>query len=347
MRDPPWPPFIERPHMHAQRASISGCKTSNLPLTFGEIPKKSHTITEIILSMLGKSTDGVVTVAPGIASRILDEMNFHGQRKRKPFRVGEHLARIRKGTWNPQYPITLLVMPDGTMWLADGQHRMEAIAQSNSSIRVRINLMQADNEHEARRIYAGFDRPEYIRSQHEMLEGLGAAAETGLKKETVRCVFRALPILLNNMEHARGNQEKSAAARSVEARIDLLPMWATQASIYESIVDTAEHALKQPLYGAGVMAVALYVLRHQQARAQDFWNGVVDAGALNKDDPRQRLMWDLLNRHLNDGSIRQGIQMTALAWTRWCEGTRMKMIRCTEGAPIVIWGTPLAKGNQS
>ena len=333
--------------MHAQRASISASKPSNLPLTFGEFPKKPHLITEVVLSMLGKSTDGVVTVAPGIASRILDEMNFHGQRNRKPFRVSEHLARIRKGTWNSQYPITLLVMPEGAMWLVDGQHRMEAISQSGASIRVRINLMQAGNEHEARRIYAGFDRPEYIRSQHEMLEGLGAATETGLKKETVRCLFRALPVLLNNMEHARSNQANAAAARSVETRIDLLPTWSTQAAIYESIVDTAEPALKQPLYGAGVMAVALYVLRHQQARAQDFWNGVVDAGALTKDDPRQRLMWDLLNRHLNAGSMRQGIQMTALAWTRWCEGARMKMIRCTEGAPIVIWGTPLAKGNQS
>ena len=336
--------------MHAQRASISGNNKSSLPLTLNllaEPHKKRHAINEVILSMLGKAPEGVITLAPGIAARLLDEMNFPGQRKRKPFRVGEHLARIRKGTWNPEYPVTLLVMPDRAMWLADGQHRMEAIAQSGISIRVRINLMQANNEHEARRIYAGFDRPEYIRTQHEMLDGLGAVEETGLKRETVRCLFRALPIILNHMEHARSNQEKAAAARSVETRLDVLPVWAPAAAIYESIVDTAERALKQPLYGAGVMAVALYVLRHQPARAQDFWNGVVDAGALNKDDPRQRLMWDLLNRHLNDGSIRQGIQMTALAWTRWCEGTRMKMIRCAEGAPIVIWGTPLAKGNQS
>jgi len=336
--------------MHAQRAAISGNKYPSQSPTLNRLlepSKKRYTINDVILSMLTKSPDGVVTLAPGIASRILDEMNFHGQRKRKPFRVNEHLTRILKGTWNPEYPVTLLVMSDGAMWLADGQHRMEAILQSGLSIRVRINLMQASNEHEARRIYAGFDRPEYIRNQNEMLDGLGAVEETGLKKETVRCLFRSLPIIINHMEHARSNQEESAAARSVEARIDLLPAWAPEAALYEAMVDTAEPALKRPLYGAGVMAVALYVLRYQPERAQEFWNGVVDAGALNKDDPRQRLMWDLLNRHLNAGSIRQGIQMTALAWTRWCEGSRMKMIRCTEGAPIVIWGTPLAKGNQS
>jgi hypothetical protein len=339
--------------MHAHRASISDNHTVSLLPTPGRIqvqipvnPPK-HTTATILLSKLAKAADGGVTLAPGLAQRILDELNFPGQRKRKPFRVSEHLARIRKGTWNPQYPITVVSLPDGTLWLADGQHRMEAIAQSGVPIDVRVNHMYAEDEHEARRIYAGFDRPEYIRTQQEMLDGLGAVEETGLKRETVRCLFRALPILMNNMEHARSNQEKSAAARSVETRIDLLPFWTPQAVMYESMVAGAERALKQPLYGAGVMAVALYVLRHQPARAQEFWRGVIDAGALTKDDPRQRLMWELLNRALNVGNLRQGIQMTALAWTRWCEGTRMKMIRCTEGAPIVIWGTPLAKGNQA
>jgi hypothetical protein len=309
--------------------------------------KRPAALPDIILSLLHKSADGVITLAPGIAARILEELNFPGQRKRKTFRVGEHQARIQKGRWNPEYPITLLQMPDGAMWLADGQHRMEAIAQSGTAIAVRINLMRAANEHEARRIYAGFDRPEYIRTQEEMLAGLGMTTATGLKQRTVRSLFRALPILLNNMEHARSNQEHAAAARSVEARIDLLPEWTPEAARYEAIFDSAEPALKTPLYGAGVMSVALYVMRYQPTRAEEFWLGVIDGGMLNKDDPRQRLMWDLLNRNLNAGSIRQGIQMTALAWTRWCEGARMKMIRCTEGAPIIIWGTPLAKGNRS
>lgn len=335
--------------MLAQQASIAGNKHTALPSLsrpLVETAKRLVSLPEIMRSHLRKSPDGVIAIAPGFAARILDEMNFPGQRKRKAFRVGEHLARIRKGNWNPEYPITLLQMPDGVMWLADGQHRMEAIALSGSTIAVRINLMSATDEHEARRVYAGFDRPEYIRTQEEMLEGLGVTAETGLKKRTVRSLFRALPIILNNMEHARSTQEHAAAARSVEARIDLLPEWAPEAARYEAIVDSAESALKQPLYGAGVMAVALYVLRYQPARAEEFWRGVIDGGVLNKDDPRQRLMWDLLNRNLNVGSLRQGIQMSALAWTRWCEGARMKLIRCTEGAPIVIWGTPLAKGNR-
>jgi hypothetical protein len=333
--------------MHAQRASVTGnIAQSSFPRYAAAIAKRPASLPDIILSLLRKSADGVITLAPGIAARILDELNFPGQRKRKTFRIGEHQARIQKGSWNPEYPITFLQMPDGAMWLADGQHRMEAIAQSGTAIAVRINLMRAADEHEARRIYAGFDRPEYIRTQEEMLAGLGMTTATGLKQRTVRALFRALPILLNNMEHARSNQEHAAAARSVEARIDLLPEWSPEAARYETIVDSAEPALKTPLYGAGVMAVALYVLRYQPARAEEFWRGVIDAGGLNKDDPRQRLMWDLLNRNLNVGSLRQGIQMTALAWTRWCEGARMKMIRCTEGAPVVIWGTPLAKGNR-
>lgn len=336
--------------MLAQEASITGNKRTVSQFLFhplAEVSKRSTFLPDILYALLRESPDGVITITPSIASRILDEMNFPGQRKRKAFRVGEHLARIRKGIWNPEYPITLLQMPDGAMWLADGQHRMGAIAESARATAVRVNLMRADDEHEARRIYAGFDRPEYIRSQEEMLAGLGMTTATGLKQRTVRALFRALPILLNNMEHARSSQEHAAAARSVEARIDLLPQWSSEASRYEAIVASSELALKTPLYGAGVMAVALYVMRYQPTRAEEFWRGVIGGAALNKDDPRQRLMWDLLNRNLNVGSPRQSIQMSALAWTRWCEGVRMKMIRCIEGAPIVIWGTPLAKGNRS
>lgn len=316
----------------AQAAAVTGSK---------------HDITSILKHQITRSTNGVISLAPGIARRILDECKFHGQRQCKPFRANEHLMRINKGTWNDQFPITFAHLPDGQLWLVDGQHRCDAISQAGRTVGVRINVMEAATEYEARRIYAGFDRPEQNRTHNEMLDGLDAYDSTGLKRDTVRCLFRALPLILNNMEIARSNQLKSAHARSVETRIDMLSSWVKEATAYEQIVQQAEPALKRPLYGSAVMAVALYTFRHQPARAREFWSGVCGlADDLHKDDPRQRLMWDLLNRNLSSGHVRQGVQMASIAWSKWFNGDRIKMIKCHEGSPIVILGTPLAKGNK-
>lgn len=335
--------------MHANTASISSSKKQTqlgLAIAAAQEKKKAASCSDVLRGMLAKSVGGVVSMPPGIAARVLDEMNFSGQRKRTQFRVGEHLARIRKGIFNAQFPISLVAFPDGTMWLVDGQHRLAAISQCGHSVMVRVNVMTADSEHEARRIYSGFDRPEFNRTVNEMLDGLGVIAETGLKRDTTRALFRALPIILNNMEPSRNSVRDEMHVRSIENRIDLLPEWSREAVEYESIVKSAQPALKRPLLGAGVMAVALYTFRHQPERAREFWAGVIGSESLHKDDPRQRLMWDLLNRNLSAGSLRQGVQMAALAWTRWCEGTHIKMIKLYEGASIVIWGTPLAKGNK-
>ena len=100
--------------------------------------------------------------------------------------------------------------------------------------------------------------------------------------------------------------------------------------------------------GAGVMAVALYTLRHQPARAHEFWHGVAGNDGLRKGDPRAALIADLLfNRTLNVGSHRQKVQQPALAWNAFCEGRDLKIIKCIDGAALTLWGTPLAKGRQA
>ena len=103
-------------------------------------------------------------------------------------------------------------------------------------------------------------------------------------------------------------------------------------------------ALLQGMRSTGILAVALYTLRHQPARAREFWMGLAEHDGLRKNDPRATLYSDILTRTMATGSIRQRVQQPALAWNAFCEGRDLKIIKCIDGAALTLWGTPLAKG---
>ena len=51
----------------------------------------------VVTSMLARSSNGVVMLAPGIAQRIIDELNFPRQRPTDKTRVASRLLLIRSG----------------------------------------------------------------------------------------------------------------------------------------------------------------------------------------------------------------------------------------------------------
>lgn len=309
-------------------------------------PKAPDTTEYVLNSMIAKSSNGIVMMPPGIAKNILEELNFPGQRERKPRRMHKAIRRIESGTWRA-FPISFVKLKDGRFWLIDGQHRLDAIAQCGVSQPMRIIIDEVLDEEEARRRYAGHDEADSVRNVSEVLDAVGAATSLGLKRQTTYALFRALPILLNRMEPSRGQAISNAIdAHSVDSRLEEIVRWKKEAAIYERALEMARPSLRAKMVGAGCFAVALYTLRHQTARGVEFWSGVAENNELKRTDPRAVLISDMTTRRLNSGSSRQGVQQPVLAWNAWNEGRDLRIIKCIEGAPIVIWGTPLARGRQ-
>ena len=84
-------------------------------------------------------------------------------------------------------------------------------------------------------------------------------------------------------------------------------------NIWRSIAGPVEDTPLVP-QGEGLSPAAI-------ARAKDI---------LRKNDPRATLFKDILTRALNSGSVRQRVQMPALAWNAFCEGRNLKIIKCIE-----------------
>lgn len=309
----------------------------------------SDTMEHVLLSMVDRSETGVVYVAPGIAKRILAELNFPGQRPVDTGRVYGHRHAIIKGDWLEGHAITFALMSDGRIWLVDGQHRLTAISENDAPVPVTIRTVPVESEAEARHFYAGFDQKKSVRTDKQILDAVGIAKETGLSSKMTSAVYAAAPLLLNDLEPLTGsaNIKKRPDMFLQHNKLEIVQEWAKEAREYEQLIKSAKKGLLMALRATGVVAVALYTLRHQPATAKQFWSGLAENDGLRKNDPRSTLIDDLLTRTLATGSVRQRVQQPALAWNAFCEGRDLKIIKCIDGAAITLWGTPLAKGRKA
>ena len=287
--------------------------------------------------------NGVITLTPEGARVILEHLNFPGQRKiKEDTRVFGHSYRIIKGDWLEGHVITFAELPDGRIWLMDGQHRLTAISKCGQRVSVTIHIVQVESEREAGEFYAGFDMASSVRTESEVIQATGTAEKAGLSPAVAKAVAEASPILANNMEPVVGSHmRKNAALFQQSARMDAVGSWATEARIFEQIISKAKRQLRGRLLKSGPMAVALYTLRHQPARAKEFWSGLAENDGLRNNDPRAALYADLLVRDLGSGSVRQRVQQSVAAWNAFYRGRSLQQIKCVPGGAITILGTPL------
>ena len=297
----------------------------------------------LLRSMVARAKDGVVNIAPGIATRILDELNFPGQRGIDSRRVFGHSHAIAKGDWMESYSLHFASLPDGRIWLVDGQHRLTAISHQDAAVPVTVRIIEMESEKAARIFYAGFDGKASVRTNVQILDAVGISGELGLSSRMTRAVYEAAPLLLNNLEPLSGsaNMKTNPKIFLQSARMAAVVEWAKQAHDYEEITKNAGKGLYEKLRKTGPCAVALYTLRHQPARAREFWKGIAENDGLRRGDPRHTLIQDLMARDMGSGSVRQRVQQSTLAWNAFCEGRDLKIIKCVTGSPLCVWGTPI------
>ncbi|WP_349573090.1 hypothetical protein [Azotobacter salinestris] len=310
-----------------------------------QLKKSGETdLTGIVKNLARKAGGGPATVAPGIAKRIVEELNFSGQRKVKKARVAQNLARLTGGTWEPHVSILIFCeLPDGSLVLINGQHRCCAIVEFGVPVQTKIDIIPArDNDH-VRSLYAKYDGQESVRTQTELVKASGLAEAFEIKTRTAEMLIKAVPIIINGMEPNTRLSGKEHL-NQFSFRLESAMPWEREAQEFDEIVATADQHIRRYLLRAGTMAVALYTLRHCRKEALEFWSGVALNDGLRKTDPRARLIADFAVRSLVSGATRQSVQQSALAWNAFFEGRELKIIKCIEGAEIVIAGTPMRKG---
>jgi len=213
----------------------------------------------ILRSQLARSPTDLVKMAQGTAKRILDELNFPGQRSIDSSRVYSHARNIIKGDWIESFGIDFAALPDGRIWLVDGQHRLFSISQQDIPTPITIRLIEVDGEKDARRVYARYDQKRSVRTNVQIVDALGLSEETGLSRTMATSVFEAASTIMNNMEPITGsaNTRKNPELFLQNNKVAIVQEWAKEARIYES-VKKAKKALLVKMRATGMVAIALY-----------------------------------------------------------------------------------------
>lgn len=303
-------------------------------------------LTKIIHSLVAKADDGIVTIAPGIAKRILDEINYDRQRAVKQWRVQLTEHKVKDGVWNPYLSdIHIALLPDGTMVLVNGQHRLHAFAALGVAVKTKLTLVPAKDLEEVRKLYGQYDLGISDRNEHELVKAAGLDEAIQVAPKTAEILVKAVAIIENGME-PDVRTSSNVRLKDFTYRSEKSIEWDREARDVQAVMDLAEPALRQKLRRASTMAVMLYTLRHQREKALFFWRSMAENDGLPKRDPRNTLHIDLLTRPLASGNRRQGVQQASLAWNAWFQGRQLKIVKCITGAEVTIAGTPLAKGGK-
>jgi hypothetical protein len=280
--------------------------------------------------------EGRLVVGPLLASRILSDLNYDGQRKVRKNHIASLAATMRRKAFLPGSQLAF-VHVDGRWVLVNGQHRLHAIIESGAEIEFQVLVHDAASEEEIPRIYFGFDRHTAVRTDRDLTDAAKVKERTGVSATAVRGVWQAAPIIAAGF--ARLSYTADATRRDDDYRLDQCEPWWPAAARYEALLDEAPSVVKKRLLSAQGMAVALVLLRYQPEEAVQFFQGLAADDGLKRDDPRKALLIDLTQRAWRRQSM-DGCMAVSLAWNAFFMRRPLQQIKIVQNARFKLDGTP-------
>lgn len=300
------------------------------------IPRLVRASGRVIKPLAEVIVNGLVTIAPELALRVIQTGRFERQRPTRSKHIDALATQMRQREWTPGTQIHFGRTPDGELHLVNGQHRMHAVIKADIPIEFQVLITDVRSEDDLIKLYRRHDRLIAARTITDALTAEGIPEHFGIRHEIATACFRAIPVLESKFRGIRWADPY--LVRSDEARLRMAEEWWPSATNFQEWTDLAPAKVKAMLKTAGAMAVALVVVRHQPEKAEAFWRGVADPDGLRSADPRKVYREYLL------GAVKKGTELTtakaaALAWNHFFEGTSVTKINIQNG-PVMVFGTP-------
>jgi hypothetical protein len=287
-----------------------------------------------------KLTATVVTVGPGAAADIRKKCHYARQRNFSERNLRRLSAELSAGRFIDGTPLFFVRLPDGRVFLVNGNHTLEAIIRSGVYQRLVMIVLDVDSEEEVARIYGTMD-------VHKARTWADALRAVGLADEITNAarVMPALGVIMNRFEFV-GNNVEVTASRAV--RFDLMSHYGDESAMVQAALAGAPLNNQRAVQRAAVLAVALECMKYQPGAGLEFWRGLAQDDGLSKNDPRKALLRWLHSNNVTagNGAWPQQSRACAHAWNAFMKGATLTVIRKSEAAGMVIAGTPWAgKGN--
>jgi len=280
---------------------------------------------------------GEMTLSVAAMRRILVDAHYNGQRKLERQHVA-HLTHIMTHDgWRDGSQLAFAKWR-GRVYLVDGRHRLSAGVAANAPRTFQVYIEDVDSEDEIGALYRTYNVNDRQRSLKDVLRSGNIAEKNDLSPTMASAAYRAVGIIENDMRHPHYLTD-AIAARDVDTRLAAAEAWWPHAKTYETLTKGAPRHLKSALMNAGLMAVALLTVKHQPAKAAEFWGDIAKDDRLRKGDARHTLSRALSTRAFNSGSARDALLVPATAWNAFFGGRKIGSIRLYENTKLSIAGT--------
>src|SRR6185312_2567852 len=176
--------------------------------------------------------DGILTITPELAHRIIQTGKFDRQRPVRDKHVAALATQMRNHEWTAGTQIHFGRTPDGDLHLVNGQHRMHAVIKADAAIRFQILVTDVANEAGLKTLYRRHDRLAAKRTISDALTAEDIPDEYQLRKDIARACFGAA-LLIEAGFRSVGHHADPYLMRSDEARLRLCEPWWPVAALYQ------------------------------------------------------------------------------------------------------------------
>lgn len=282
--------------------------------------------------------EGFVKISALEMHRILQVCQYEHQRAVTERHIEVLADLMARGQWQPKSQIDFAVL-DGKFILVNGYHRAYAQVRSGKTIEWSVAFHKCKTPADLRSLYWSFDTNVRVRGTHDILRANEFADTHNIGKVMSEALYRAVPYIAAGFQMNQQGRDY-LVERQIDRRLQLAGEYAKAAGRYEACLEGLGGGRKKRLLGGGIVAVAVITLRYQSARAWEFWSGVANNDGLNRGDPRQALVTDLLTRAGAAGASVTAYAPAMIAWNAFFLERDLKLIKVIDSFTPCIEGTP-------
>lgn len=289
-----------------------------------------------------KVTSENVCIAPEAAYEILANCQFPNQRPASKTLVSEYAGLMRCGDWVPGSTLVFgEVREKGIRYLLNGGHRLSAVFESGRSIEFQEKTYSftADEDYMEfmKAVYANEDVGKR-RSSANIAAAYELSDLVNAPPNLMPRFMAAIRYIVTDFEVNKQNVRVSPQriAKAVEE-------WTPEINkFYGLLAEQGASARKNKMYNAGVLALALYTLRHQPEKASALWSDIAAEVTVKGTTART----------LNDFIEKRTVMMTnrivyfrklAHCWNQYFLGKDITMITIRPETKLEILGTPFSE----
>lgn len=281
---------------------------------------------------------GRLTLTPRGAHQILDTMIYDKQRRTEKAHIATLAEEIRRDKFFGGTQIAFGQLPDSSLHLVNGQHRLRAVIEAQRQLEFQILIVPCADRQELDTLYYRFDTVMRRRTGATVRGAIGFAKEWGITNGVAGGLWEAGPIIAHGLKSVPGGVFEPHL-KTPDGRYEAIIPFQRQAVQFSEAVSLASAARKKRLTNGGVVAVALLTLRDQPDKALPFWCGVAENSGLQKGDPRHALVEYLGGTPLLIPNA--AINVCRNAWNNWFRNKAVKYLKATETDDVKLLGVRL------